>query len=138
MDAIIGLLGAVIGAIGAGGVAWWSQRNSARSHGRRAARVLLGETTALRARLSRACDEQEVLPDVGEILLMTWRDNKGLGELPFNEWRLVTARVHDLSTLTMTAQVVSRSGSSEDTIAAYESLSSLLLEIESVLVSASR
>jgi len=138
MDALIGLFGAVIGALGAGGVAWWSQRNSARSRGRRAARVLLGETTALRVRLDRACSEQTALPDIGEILLATWRDNKDLGELPFNKWRLVTAGVHELNMRAMTAQEVSQSGWSPDTLVAYLDLSALLVRIEAALARASR
>lgn len=136
MGFVIGAIGAIIGALGAGGVAWWTQRNSSRSRGRRAARVLLGEATALRAEVERADADQTPLPDAGGRLLQVWRDNVDLGELPYKDWKRVTNRVHTLNVLLDNVRSCDP-GSLEAKVACLDLLG-VLAAIESALSSASR
>jgi hypothetical protein len=141
VQAILGFLGALAGAITVGGVAWWNQRYSARSRRRRAARRLLGEAAALQRRLDRARAEQVALTGVGRetaFLLDVWRTNPDLGELPFGIWKVVTGRVHSIQAAVADAERIANDGWSPFADHVYRELSDMLDVIVGTLQIASR
>jgi hypothetical protein len=112
-SALIGLLGVLLGVAGTVGFAWWSRRDERRQRARVAARLMLGEASALRAQLAQARQEQQPIPDLRQrcnVLLYAWRQRpEELAEFPMEVWRSVTFWVHDLTNV---AQHVERLGPS--------------------------
>jgi hypothetical protein len=98
LAALTGVLGALIGVAATAGVAWWNRRAARQRQAPVAARLLLGEATALRADLDLCRLEQRVLPDAEDrarLLLAAWRDRpEELSELPVESWRRLTSWVH--------------------------------------------
>lgn len=62
-EAVIGLSGVLIGAAFTAGIAWWTRRDRQRELRRIAARLLLGEASALRRQLNESRMHRRVLPD---------------------------------------------------------------------------
>jgi type II secretory pathway pseudopilin PulG len=100
MEALIGVVGALLGGLIAFVIARWTQSQAARSRRRVAARALLGEAEALKAAFVRARERREVLPDAAERsqqLLRSWRHHtEQLADLTLDTWRPVTTMVHAL------------------------------------------
>lgn len=119
------------------GPSWWTRRERRREQERVAARLLLGEASALRSQLRDARRDRRVLPDAGEHarrLLGAWRERpEELSALPIKIWDAVTMGVHHLYMLAGDADSVSNQEWSQRTDDVYRELEKMLAAVEGLV-----
>lgn len=134
---LIGLLGVALGAGTTAGVAWWSRRDDARRQARVVARLMPGEASAFRAQLAEARERRRVLPDIDkrcELFLEAWRNYPDeLSVLPAETWWFLTAWVHALSAVAITAKFEADEAWGERTDALYAHIQAALEPAEEIL-----
>jgi hypothetical protein len=133
-EAVIGLGGVLLGAAVTAGITWWMRRDRQREMRRIAARLLLGEASALCLQLKDSRKHHRVLPDAGERarrLLAAWRERPAeLSALPIETWESVTMGVHGLYMLAQEADFLSDKEWAPSTDEVYQQLEQMLGFVE--------